>query len=77
MNFSNVVKFCSHVIFWRDIWVFMVTHGGRMTGGSIPHLTKVKETSAKELHARAIYKLFRTTSGAVGCQQIKGGAVWL
>ena len=49
-----------------------------MTGGSIPNLTHVKGTSAKELHARAIYDPFRTTSVVVGYQQrIRGGAFWL
>ena len=49
-----------------------------MSGGSVPHLTNVKETPAKELHTRAIYDPFRTISEAVGCQQrIKGGSLWL
>ena len=44
-------------------------HGGRMTGGSMSHLTNVKETPATEPHAKAIYDPFRTTSALVSYQQ--------
>ena len=48
-----------------------------MTGGSVPHLTNVKERPAKQLHATAIYDPFCTISGAVACQQrIRGGTIW-